>query len=273
MASYLKDKVTDANNIEVRLANQDEVDRLARAEADRHPNGVFVNNVIYISNESYKPDTVLLHEIIHAFVFNAKKSDAKLKQLQRIFEDAVISLETKHKMSREDLIQKGIEYTDKKSGNTRNIKFYGLTNLDEFLAEAFANGDFMRELAELDENLEKKVKWFDRFTNWVISVLGIKNTSDIFDRTKRFLEDMLTNQFSVTEQDTVQLRQSYETYQDEYYKSPRYYEDLVYDKHIRLMYDNLSNDRIEYLQEKNISEYDYNRISDEDKENIFMCMH
>lgn len=280
LASELRRKINKNNNIEVRLVTPEELQPYSKN--GRIPDGLFVpgpehlrTSEILINKNEYRPDIIVLHEIVHMFAFNSRKNASKLKQLQRIYEDAILQFEDKYGKSKEDLIYNGVEVT-RKDGTKHTIKpFYGLTNIDEFLSEAFANPQFMNELATLEFGSDKKksISLFDRFTNWVLGILGIDRTSDVFDRTVKFLNEMFTDQLDVSEENVYQYAQNYSQYQESYFASPQYEEDLVYDKHTKFEYDNLSDDRIEYLQKSNISRWLYDRLDDDSKEMLFDCAH
>lgn len=130
------------------------------------------------SNE--KLDRCVLHEILHAIVYNTvNKDQAKMYEISRIFENVKRELLKKYGYtSFEDLKQ------DSDSGKV-DLKYdlYGLTNLDEFISEIFTNPRFIKEVNSIDKS------FLSKFINWVKSLF----TKPLSDQIQSRLKDILNN--------------------------------------------------------------------------------
>lgn len=130
------------------------------------------------SNE--KLDRCVLHEILHAIVYNTvDKDQAKMYEISRIFENVKRELLKKYGYtSFEDLKQ------DSDSGKV-DLKYdlYGLTNLDEFISEIFTNPRFIKEVNSIDKS------FLSKFIDWIKSLF----TKPLSDQIQSRLKDVLNN--------------------------------------------------------------------------------
>lgn len=134
----------------------------------------FLNNYTEAGRKS-KIFQILAHELVHQFAFNTldKSFDSLETEAERVFHKEITSLyEEAQKFIGED-------------------EFYGMTNVQEFIAEALTNRVFQKRLAQVKSN--KKSLWqkiVDAF-NKVFSAQGIdiNNTllADILSATEEFM--------------------------------------------------------------------------------------
>ena len=134
------------------------------------------------SNE--KLDRCVLHEILHAIVYNTvNKDQAKMYEISRIFENVKRELLKKYGYtSFEDLKQ------DSDSGKI-DLKYdlYGLTNLDEFISEIFTNPRFIKEVNSIDKS------FLSKFIDWIKSLFTKPLSDQIQSRLKEVLNNFNTN--------------------------------------------------------------------------------
>lgn len=115
-----------------------------------------IEGSIYVKNKSYAANEwVVAHETVHALTSNAI---AHPTQAQR---PAVNRLNNLYRFVKTKL-------------GARGRKMYGLTNLDEFIAEGNANPEFQKELSKIA--YQNKTAW-GAFTQNIANLLGIKNES------------------------------------------------------------------------------------------------
>jgi len=130
------------------------------------------------SNE--KLDRCVLHEILHAIVYNTvDKDQTKMYEISRIFENVKRELLKKYGYtSFEDLKR------DSDSGKV-DLKYdlYGLTNLDEFISEIFTNPRFIKEVNSIDKS------FLSKFIDWIKSLF----TKPLSDQIQNRLRDVLNN--------------------------------------------------------------------------------
>jgi len=127
---------------------------------------------------------VILHELIHNHTSTALHSDSEV----------AVSLDNLRKEVLTALDEVGDALTN--TVQLRGGNLYGLTNVDEFLAEAFSNPDFQLMLMSLevrpDTNVKvptKRVVAWDRFVNLVRAIFGAKKYS-AFDEVMRLSAPM-----------------------------------------------------------------------------------
>ena len=158
-----------------------------------------VDHTIYVNaNASFpvagskvgKADMTLLHEIIHAVTHEAITNNKQLRaELVEMLNHARKALTKKYRQSLDELLN---------SGKNQN-KFYGLTNVDEFLSEAMTNSFFARELANLPSVNPVNRIW-DDFVEWIMKVFNITDKNNLYNETYSKLSDILTNYQQYNEQ-------------------------------------------------------------------------
>lgn len=126
--------------------------------------GLFFGNQIFINQNGKFPkgdaSKTILHEIIHLMTsqYLSNNRDEELyKDFKKLYDKAY-----------KELVKD-------------NKPFYGLTNIDEFIAEAFSNSEFIKELSQLDsiEGVKKYDNLFQEFVDRVLNIIkkifGVKN--------------------------------------------------------------------------------------------------
>lgn len=133
-------------------------------------------------NKVGKADMTLLHEIIHAVTHEAITNNKQLRaQLMEMLHNARKAMVKKYGQSLESLLDPS------KNQN----KFYGLTDIDEFLSEAITNSFFARELANI--NSVNKVSFWDQFLAWIMDVFGITKGDNAYAEVYQKLHDIINN--------------------------------------------------------------------------------
>ena len=133
-------------------------------------------------NKVGKADMTLLHEIIHAVTHEAITNNKQLRaQLMEMLHNARRAMVKKYGQSLESLLDPS------KNQN----KFYGLTDIDEFLSEAITNSFFARELANIDS--VNKVSFWDQFLAWIMDVFGITKGDNAYAEVYSKLHDIINN--------------------------------------------------------------------------------
>ena len=129
-----------------------------------------------------KADMTLLHEIIHAVTHEAITNNKQLRaQLMEMLHNARRAMIKKYGQPLESLLDPS------KNQN----KFYGLTDIDEFLSEAITNSFFARELANIDS--VNKVSFWDQFLAWIMDVFGITKGDNAYAEVYSKLHDIINN--------------------------------------------------------------------------------
>jgi hypothetical protein len=122
----------------------------AAAGWSKETNGIYFRNKKYAANEH-----VVAHETAHALTYFAVNNPTAAQK------PAVRRLDNLYR------------YVKTKLGK-RGRDMYGLTDLDEFIAEANSNAEFQKELAKIP--YQKQTAW-GAFTQAVADLLGIKNSN------------------------------------------------------------------------------------------------
>lgn len=150
------------NDIKIIKLSRDQFNSI-NPRRKRNPNeealGLFFDSgpdssIIYLADDIGNPgDTmgVLMHEMVHAAALSYLARDSKnVAKLNELFSEVV-------------------GYADA-LGIPRD-SYYGLTNPDEFLAEAFTNGEFQDFLSNIFYNSDVSI--FSKFVKWMSELLGI----------------------------------------------------------------------------------------------------
>lgn len=128
---------------------------LATAPSTRYPGarGLYGDGMISVFQEAFAVEgggaKTFLHEFLHALTLNLDPASPEYQTLTGIFVEAMEAA--------------------KLSGQ----KFYGLTNIDEFLSEAHSNPGFQEFLANTKTG-GKQSLW-NRLIDWIKKLLGIRN--------------------------------------------------------------------------------------------------
>ena len=158
-----------------------------------------VDHTIYVNinaafpvkgNQFGKADMSLLHEIIHAAAHEAIVNNTELReQLTRMLNQTRKALSKKYGQPLEQLLDISINQN----------KFYGLTDVEEFLSEAMTNSFFIKELASLPSTNPVKKIW-DEFVEWIMNIIGISNKDNMFNEAYSKLSEILTTYQQYNEQ-------------------------------------------------------------------------
>lgn len=138
-------------------------------------------NTVILSRQTYLyPDSLLLHELIHAHTYDAVRSDAYRDKAVKIFNEARKLIFQKYNVSSyEELVDKmGTRFA------------YGFQNVDEFFSELWTNGQFITELNRV--GTQKKTVW-QKIKEFLLNTLHISKTSQIFDDASTLLDEMISN--------------------------------------------------------------------------------
>ena len=144
---------------------------------------IYINKNSAFKGKSGKADLTILHEIIHAATYHAAHGNpATTKQLETLLENARKQLENIYGVTWRELQQADFD------------TFYGLTSIDEFLAELTTNAAFAREMIKLKPSTSGFKHVLDEFVNWLLSVFNIKSSSNAYSEAYSQLYDIITNQ-------------------------------------------------------------------------------
>lgn len=128
-----------------------------------------------------KADMTLLHEIIHAVTHEAITNNKQLRaELVAMLHNARKAMIKKYGQSLEELL----------SSEKNQNKFYGLTDIDEFLSEAITNSFFARELTQISSVNEVKTTW-DKFLEWIMKVFRVTNENNAYSEVYSKLQEII----------------------------------------------------------------------------------
>lgn len=151
-----------------------------------------ISNKIYIKPSQIKgklgTNQLLLHEILHAIVFNTKKDTNKLKALTKTFWQVRKSI----------LKQYGVKNIEEIKSPKVKRDLYGLTNVDEFISELFVNGRF----AKIVDRAEPT--FLDRLLDWLFG-----NITKLSSIAKKQIKELLTDFSGNTISDRVSATNDY----------------------------------------------------------------
>lgn len=151
-----------------------------------------ISNKIYIKPSQIKSklgtNQLLLHEILHAIVFNTKKDNNKLKELTKTFWQVRKSI----------LKQYGVKDIEEIKSPKVRRDLYGLTNVDEFISELFVNSRF----AKIVDRAEPT--FLDRLLDWLFG-----NITKLSSIAKKQIKELLTDFSGNTISDRVSATNDY----------------------------------------------------------------
>jgi hypothetical protein len=131
-------------------------------------------------NASQLIDKIIIHELIHAATWDTLVSKTQLAQDGRnIYNEALKLVLEKYKVSSYEELAK--------------IKpnLYGFKNELEFYAELYTSSEFIRELNTLGEVDDEPVSIWSRIKNFLLNVIGLKQTSKLYKRASIHLDEIL----------------------------------------------------------------------------------
>lgn len=135
--------------------------------ASYNPN---TNTIVIFGDSIFKgkdglADSTILHELVHAATVHALQlNPSSRKSAQKLLDYARTAFEKKYRKSWKEL-STSLEYKD---------VFYGLTNIDEFFAEAFANSSFIKELYQIESSkpVKNNSSFIKDLLDWIMGILS-----------------------------------------------------------------------------------------------------
>lgn len=135
--------------------------------ASYNPN---TNTIVIFGDSIFKgkdglADSTILHELVHAATVHALQlNPSSRKSAQKLLDYARTAFEKKYEKSWKEL-STSLEYKD---------VFYGLTNIDEFFAEAFANSSFIKELYQIESSkpVKNNSSFIKDLLDWIMGILS-----------------------------------------------------------------------------------------------------
>lgn len=135
--------------------------------ASYNPN---TNTIVIFGDSIFKgkdglADSTILHELVHAATVHALQLNPSSRiSAQKLLDYARTAFEKKYGKSWKEL-STSLEYKD---------VFYGLTNIDEFFAEAFANSSFIKELYQIESSkpIKNNSSFIKDLLNWIMGILS-----------------------------------------------------------------------------------------------------
>ena len=135
--------------------------------ASYNPN---TNTIVIFGDSIFKgkdglADSTILHELVHAATVHALQlNPSSRKSAQKLLDYARTAFEKKYGKSWKEL-STSLEYKD---------VFYGLTNIDEFFAEAFANSSFIKELYQIESSkpVKNNSSFIKDLLDWIMGILS-----------------------------------------------------------------------------------------------------
>lgn len=135
--------------------------------ASYNPN---TNTIVIFGDSIFKgkdglADSTILHELVHAATVHALQlNPSSRRSAQKLLDYARTEFEKKYGKSWKEL-STSLEYKD---------VFYGLTNIDEFFAEAFANSSFIKELYQIESSkpIKNNSSFIKDLLDWIMGILS-----------------------------------------------------------------------------------------------------
>lgn len=135
--------------------------------ASYNPN---TNTIVIFGDSIFKgkdglADSTILHELVHAATVHALQlNPSSRRSAQKLLDYARTAFEKKYGKSWKEL-STSLEYKD---------VFYGLTNIDEFFAEAFANSSFIKELYQIESSkpVKNNSSFIKDLLDWIMGILS-----------------------------------------------------------------------------------------------------
>lgn len=135
--------------------------------ASYNPN---TNTIVIFGDSIFKgkdglADSTILHELVHAATVHALQlNPSSRRSAQKLLDYARTAFEKKYGKSWKEL-STSLEYKD---------TFYGLTNIDEFFAEAFANSSFIKELYQIESSkpVKNNSSFIKDLLDWIMGILS-----------------------------------------------------------------------------------------------------
>jgi hypothetical protein len=119
-------------------------------------------------------EAVMFHELIHYFTSRELEKDSEFtRQIEKMYHNTTVFMQA----------------------NNMDTNQYGLSNIDEFLAEAFTNPDFQADLNKIPGTGAKTMwqSFLDALTKFLNEALNIKVTNsmltDVMEAVQKFIDD------------------------------------------------------------------------------------
>ena len=147
------------------------------------------NTIVIFGDSRFKGkdglvDSTILHELVHAATIYALNFNPKSREsAQKLLDYARKQLESKYGKTWQELTSL--------DGET----FYGLTNVEEFFAEAFANSNFIKELYQIKASKpSSNTSFISDLVNWIMGILDKMfkpNRNNLYNETMGELERVM----------------------------------------------------------------------------------
>lgn len=167
LLSYARQSEELGREIKVYLGTVGEIAEYS--DIKEESNGIYNGNIIIAKDGRFKEgksESVILHEIIHAFTVDFLKSDSSIvNDLRKIFEFAKL-----------------------------NNKFnqYGFDNINEFVAELFTNSSFIEELKTMPPiNIQEYRNLFEEIIDIILKVLGLKRGDTLYEQASSVVSNII----------------------------------------------------------------------------------
>ena len=172
-------RYTSGGNARIEVVNADELPPRAMGAWDGKTNRILLSR-----DSKMNLGRVLLHEYVHALTFMGLRFGDAVRFNSRTGE----SIDAKPRLGVSDSdLREASEQMDKlfsiaeKTARDQGKKFYGLTNREEFVAEAFSSKKFQNFLSSIPSTNGGKQSLFDQFIAIVKKILGTENDSLLTD--------------------------------------------------------------------------------------------
>jgi len=175
---------TGINNVEIELVDVPYFENVS--PEIKKANGYYssTENRIYIAKGAGVTDglseSLILHEIIHAFTYYALREDTKIaKDFKKLYEHAV------EKLGKYDPV--------------KNTGYYPTYDFDEFMVGLFTNSKFIRELQKIPPvDGIKYTNLFEEIMNYILDLLKINNNPTLYEQAFSVASDIIqTEQYRV----------------------------------------------------------------------------
>ena len=152
---------------------------------------IYINQRAAFPGKNGKADMTILHEIIHLSTYEAVHGNAELySHLEKLLDHVRIELARKYDKK---------SYTQLQNNVSGYNTFYGLTSVDEMLAELTTNAAFARELMSVKPTTNSFKSVLDQFVQWLLRVFGVDPQDTIYTELYSQLNDIIINRQELNE--------------------------------------------------------------------------
>ena len=156
-------------------------------------NHIYINTQAQFKSKSGSADNTILHEIVHAIVYNSNKDSEQVRKINEIYKEVKKLLTDTYG---KDLENYGLTLNNNIRVAQRASLQYALKNPDEFVSELFTNGVLISEINKLSEpDTTTNMNLFDRIVNWIVSF--INTPSVLYIKAVKTVQDLLLDSQNV----------------------------------------------------------------------------